>query len=464
MGSLIRVNSISARFTFLAIIFILMVSLAAGIIGGSLAYNFTGERFHENFRLLSHSLAKNAELGLLLRDRDMLRNLAENLLELEDIFRVRILDETENTLVTARLREKEGLVSLKTPVMLSDAEEGSLFLDRQRKPRTLGFVVVEYSLKSLEQLQLKMIYFFVCFVLFFVVLSSVCFFLLSRSVAIPLKQILAVSKSVSGGEMDVRAEIGKLGPAFEEVETLAAGFNNMLDALQAQKMRAEAADKEITRQKALAEVGKFSMMVAHEVKNPLAIIKGSLDILKKKDLSDEMKAEMIRYVEEDIQRINKIMEEFLVFARPNRPDFADTEMNEYVDKLVERFSFTQENIIVKKFLDQTPARIRCDRAKMERALLNILGNAAEFAQSGIRVATAVKDGAWTLSISDDGPGIAEQRLEKIFEPFYTTRSRGTGLGLAIAKDVIQMHGAAIRADNLPDGSGALFEIKMECKA
>lgn len=462
MTHLFRFDSITARFTGMAVVFVLLTSVTAGVIGVKLSLNYTGERFHENFRVLSRYLAVNAELGLLLKDEIMLKNLAENMLTLDNIFSVTVKDISGKTLVeTGRHDNTYRLVYLETEVPLSKSE-GGLFIDKDRQDFILGSVVVAYSLEGLEILQNRMATYFLVFFLFFIILFSLFFFFVSRSIATPLQGILKISQAVSKGDMDVRASMRGPGTGLKEVRTLAEGFNDMLNALQQEKLNTDAANQEMNRQKTLAEVGKFSMMVAHEVKNPLTVIKGSLAILKKDNLDTATKQELINYVEDDIQRINKVVEDFLDFARPKKPDFVDMDMNRFVAGVAEKFFFGNHKIRLTAEIDTSPAIGRCDRALMERALFNILTNAVSHASENVKIATSVTtDMKWQLLILDDGPGIKTEKIEDVFTPFFTTRARGTGLGLAITKDITDIHGAGIKAGNNESG-GAWFEIEMEC--
>jgi signal transduction histidine kinase len=465
MKHIFWLGSIPARFSAMAIGFVLLVSVAAGVIGMKLSLNFSEAQFHDNFKVVSLYLAKNAELGLLLGDETMLGNLADNMLALKDVFRVAIKDTDGNVLVTAaRKNQARDLETIETRVSLTGSEHAGLFIWDDPGNNVVGHVEVVYSVEGLEILQKHMISYFL--VLFFglALLFSLGFFFVSRSVALPLEKILGVAQAVSRGRMDVRADTKGPGTSLVEIRTLAAGFNDMLDALEQEKRKAAAANEEMARQKTLAEVGKFSMMVAHEVKNPLAVIKGSLDILKKDNLKPGVKQELIKYVEDDIQRINKIVEEFLIFARPRKPDLSDMDINRLVAGTLEKYWFVDPGIHMQADIDTNRAVVECDPAMMERALVNLLNNAVSFAARTVRVTTSMVRGTrWQFVISDDGPGIPPDKLNDIFDPFYTTRSRGTGLGLAIVKDIMHTHNASIRAGN-NDAGGAWFEINMECRS
>jgi len=465
MKHFLRLGSIPARFSVMAVGFIVLVSTTAGIIGVQLSLNFSEAQFHENFKVVSIYLAKNAELGLLLGDETMLQNLADNMLALKDVFQVAIRGSEGNLLVSAtRSTGHQDVVTIETPVSLSDSEHVGLFMWDDPQNNFLGSVEVVYSMDGLKFLQKRMITYF--FILFpgFVALFSLGFFFMSQSVVLPLRKLLSLAQAVSRGRMDIRADTRGTGSGLVEIRTLADGFNDMLDALETEKQKAGEAYEEAARQKTLAEVGKFSMMVAHEVKNPLAVIKGSLELLKKNNLNSGAKQELIKYIEDDIQRINKIVEEFLVFARPKKPDFSDVEMNRFVVRTLDKFWFMEKQIQIQADVDTGRAVAKCDPAMMERVLLNLLNNAMSFAVQRVSVATSmVQKSRWRFVISDDGPGIQSEKINDIFAPFYTTRSRGTGLGLAIVKDILQTHKAGITAGN-NDTGGAWFAIEMECRS
>jgi signal transduction histidine kinase len=218
----------------------------------------------------------------------------------------------------------------------------------------------------------------------------------------------------------------------------------------------------MARQNLLAEMGKFSMMIAHEIKNPLGIIKSSFDILKK-DTSADSAAMLIGYIEEEIQRINSLIEDFLSFAKPAKPSFRIIDANQMLNGCLDRFGRlkTAGNVEIRRAIPEESCLSYLDPDLFRRAIDNILKNAMEATQGRgvINIDASSTDETWRLEISDNGDGISEHVMDKIFDPFFTTRSKGTGLGLAYTVQVISAHRGKITAANKPAG-GAVFCIEI----
>ena len=257
--------------------------------------------------------------------------------------------------------------------------------------------------------------------------------------------------------MDIRAQGGR----FHETRILATTFNEMLTALSRQRQELRQMYEEMNRQQTLAEVGKFSLMMAHEVKNPLAIIRGSLDLLKKEDCDEKTKASLYIYLDEEINRINRLMEDFLLFARPKAPSFAQVAMGELVRNLAKRMELTGDNkqIIVKTPPTAKPRLVSCDVQLLERAMGNLVKNAMEVSRESqpVTISYGMEKDRWYFCVEDRGPGIDPENLAKIFTPFFTTKAKGTGLGLAITREIIMAHGGQIGAENRKNG-GAVFSF------
>jgi signal transduction histidine kinase len=209
-------------------------------------------------------------------------------------------------------------------------------------------------------------------------------------------------------------------------------------------------------------MGKFSMMIAHEIKNPLGIIKSSFDILKK-DPSPDSSTLLIGYIEEEIQRINSLIEDFLSFAKPAKPSFRVIDANYMLKECLDRFGRLKpaENMQIRRRIPEETCLSYLDPDLCRRAIDNILKNAMEATQGrgAITVDASSTDETWRLEISDDGDGLSANVIDKIFDPFFTTRSKGTGLGLAYTAQVISTHRGKITAANKPDG-GAVFCIEI----
>ena len=454
-----RINSIRAGLTGFALVFVAGTFIVTGLTAVSVAGNFITARFHESFRLLGENLSNNAELGLLLNDRSMLKRLADNMLEQRDIRKVYIYG-TDGLVAEAGSSAGKGLLRITVPVVVPSMDNAELFERSMEQEKEIGRVELAYSLESLEELKSKMIF---RLILFFAALSAFSFFwyrLFARSITKPLKDLMNAAGQVSKGNLNITAS----GGIYQETRTLAAAFNNMLAALKKSGEELEDAYMKMAHQKSMAEVGKFSMMVAHEIKNPLSIIRGSADILAKEGTKGEARQEMIHYQKTEIHRINTLIEDFLAYARPLEPRYERCEINRIVEKIRKKSAAMWESEGVALSLDianGTDVLVYCDGNLLEKVITNILKNAFHVSRPGdtIRMQTFADDKAWHLKIADNGPGIDPSGLSDVFKPFYTTKSTGTGLGLAIAEEIIHAHGGRVTVENGANG-GAVFQITL----
>ena len=457
-------NSIQGRLTAIAFLFIIATALAIGIAGFRLTVNFETIRFHDHFSLMADYLANNAELGVLLGNESTLNELTETMLEVSDVQIVEIVD-SRGRLITKKshLKLDTELASVSSPVVSRPMLDGdTLFMGNAVGQENLGHVKIYYSLAGLNQLKKLLAQRFVVVSLVLALVPIICYWMLSRAINAPLTSLLDVAGLVSQGRMDIRATRSSL----YEINTLSKAFNEMLDALEVQRRELSEANDVMARQKALAEVGKFSMTVAHEIKNPLTIIKGSLDIMKKDPPSPpELKERMAHFIDEEIARIDTLIEDFLIFAKPRSPSLQRTLVNQLVDSLSQRIHLIDKDIqVVREVSETEDCELLCDVGLLERALLNIVRNALE-ATSGyepVQLKIARSEKSLVFSILDRGPGIAPDQLTEIFEPFVSHKSKGTGLGLAIAREVVDAHEGRLTAANRPDG-GASFSLELPLK-
>jgi signal transduction histidine kinase len=203
------------------------------------------------------------------------------------------------------------------------------------------------------------------------------------------------------------------------------------------------------------------MTIAHEVKNPLGIIKSSLDMLKKEQglTSQDM---LVGYIEDEIQRLNRLIEDFLLFSKPAKAALVPIEMKGFLLHTVRRFEmqFRTGDIHIETCLPSYELWIHGDQDLLTRAIHNLLKNGIEATnlQGVLDIFAEVSGKHILVRIRDEGAGIDPGLQEQIFEPFFTTRSQGTGLGLAYVAQVIAVHKGRIEAGNWD--KGAEFRITL----
>jgi two-component system sensor histidine kinase PilS (NtrC family) len=213
----------------------------------------------------------------------------------------------------------------------------------------------------------------------------------------------------------------------------------------------------------LAAVGELSARVAHEVRNPLAGIRGACEILSEGGPESDSLQEIAGEVLHQVDRLNATVEDLLLFARPRAPDPLPTDVREVLDHALSNLADDERTRAVKfeRRYDPNLPALDLDPQQMEQVFLNLLQNAAQALDYNgtVTVATSLNGTEARIVVRDSGPGIADEVMDKLFDPFVTTRTKGTGLGLAIVKNIVQAHGGAIHVQS-PRGGGAEFTVTL----
>jgi two-component system sensor histidine kinase HydH len=218
------------------------------------------------------------------------------------------------------------------------------------------------------------------------------------------------------------------------------------------ELRRRALEQRRERERRLASLGEMSAVLAHEIRNPLASLKGNAQLLASSlPEGEKPRAKAERVVDEAV-RLEKLTQDLLAFVRTG--ELARTAVEPAT--LARDAVGSAEGVTVEA--DQAPATWSLDGARMREVLVNLIENAIA-AGPPVRVRVGRQGGALVIEVSDSGPGVKSDERDKIFEPFFTGKTRGTGLGLAIAKRVVELHGGTIRVDDAP-GGGALFCIEI----
>jgi two-component system sensor histidine kinase HydH len=221
-------------------------------------------------------------------------------------------------------------------------------------------------------------------------------------------------------------------------------------------------ERRLREQDRLAAVGRLAAQVAHEIKNPLAGIRGACEVMMVR-LTEQRGQEIAEEVVRQIDRLNRTVEDLLLFARPVMTRPRPTDMHELIDQVL-AVMLEEPNArtlkVVRDYAPQMPL-LNVDPEQMQQVMFNVLLNASQAMgyEGAMTVGTRLDDTRATVTVSDSGPGIAEDTIDNIFEPFYTTRAQGTGLGLAIVKKIVQSHRGTVEALASSQG-GAEFQIHL----
>jgi signal transduction histidine kinase len=222
--------------------------------------------------------------------------------------------------------------------------------------------------------------------------------------------------------------------------------------------------KRLVTQERIAALGRAAAEVAHEVKNPLAgLLLYSLHLKGKSSNFSESQTYLIDKIIDTIKHLNSRVQQILGFARPVDLTLSSGNLNEIINDIVEllRPQLTANKVEVRLSMDEQPAHAMVDQSSMRGALMNLMLNAIEAMREGGTLSVAVDrtDESLRLEIADTGPGIGDEELKKIFEPFYTTKTQGLGLGMPYAKKIIEQHGGTISLNSRP-GEGTTISITL----
>jgi two-component system sensor histidine kinase AtoS len=229
-------------------------------------------------------------------------------------------------------------------------------------------------------------------------------------------------------------------------------------------------EERLMRTETMKICGELTTGLAHEIKNPLAGIKSSMQLFLETIKLSEEEREILQMAINEIKKIESLIKEILNFARPPKPQFTDVNINELLDYVL---SFSIQSVssvlkspqllsIEKDFAENIP-NIIADPLQLNQSFLNIILNALEEMSEGgtLRIKTLydASENTVRIYISDTGKGIRKDIMEKLFQPFSTSKPKGTGLGLAITKRLVELHGGKITAMNNPD-RGATFIVSL----
>lgn len=252
----------------------------------------------------------------------------------------------------------------------------------------------------------------------------------------------------------------------DEIGELTAAFNEMVRRLGENVRRLEQASHEKARLERVSALGEMSMTVAHEIKNPLNAIRGSVSCLRG-GLKDEGSRGFLAIIEEETGRLNEIVTSFLRYSKPPPLRLEAADVNHVIKDTVRliRQEAAALGVELSLCLDDRVPPIPLDAQQFRQALLNLLVNALDATQQGgsVRVGSGVVDARVKVLVADTGAGIGADVLKDIFRPFFTTKTRGSGLGLACVERVVREHGGQIAVTSQV-GSGTRFEITLPLEA
>jgi signal transduction histidine kinase len=298
-----------------------------------------------------------------------------------------------------------------------------------------------------------------------VLLATILSYAVARTITRPMAAISDVMREMSAtGDLTRKISMPRAASwEDEDAKLLASTFNTLTDSIARFQREAGQRDR-------LSSLGRLSTVVAHEIRNPLMIIKASLRTLGSQHVSRAEVRQALTDVDEEVTRLNRVVNDVLDFARPIRFDYAPTDVNAVCADAEHATRATAPEMTVHLNIDPTLRPVVTDGERLRMALVNILANSrhavADRAAGAPRVAPDIElhtmngpTGYTTIIVRDRGVGIKPEDIARVFDPYFTTKRTGSGLGLAIAKNIIEGMGGSIVLRSEP-GQGTEMRIDI----
>jgi len=251
--------------------------------------------------------------------------------------------------------------------------------------------------------------------------------------------------------------LGYLVEQRRRERAMAATVQQQTETLAALRSRLAQSEK-------LAALGQLAATIAHEVRNPLGVIRSAAQGIGETLRQDDAESrQACSFITAEIDRLNGVITSLLAFARPPAIAARPTAVGDLVDRavLLAGHDLDRKQLRVRRPPPNDASLVLADPDLATQALVDLLTNAAQASPAGAEVALAThtQDGLVAIEVTDHGPGVPDELRERIFEPFFTTRSSGTGLGLAVARQIAEAHGGQIRVAQV-NGGGSRFTLML----
>ena len=277
-------------------------------------------------------------------------------------------------------------------------------------------------------------------------------YLLARRIVQPVRQLDRAAAEVGRQNYDIAVEVA----SEDEIGRLARSFNQMCASIRR-------AREELIRQERIATIGRLSGSIVHDLRNPLAAIYGGAEILVDSELPPSQVKRLAGNIYRASRRIQELLQDLLDVSRGKARAAEPTRLRELASAACDDAAEAAEARAIRFCVSIPPdLEVPIERSRMERAFLNLIGNAIEAMPDGgeVRISATVEKGAALVEVADDGPGIAPEIRAVLFQPFVTAGKRnGLGLGLALSRQTVLDHGGDLWVESEP-GRGARFKLRL----
>ncbi len=439
---------------------LLVLSLTASIMLSYMSQQALVQELEESINDLSNATAVSVEQLSGEPDPAALQKLMGKLSR-KGVKEIKLLDvEKKEVLVSTPPQSERKIASTLTQEGKREYDVTAPLVDGNE---VLGYIHVTFTLDDVAQTTKASLYKRVTVTVMIFALGILVSLYLARKYTQPLHSVVESAKRVAAGDLSKTSEV----EGQDEIAELTRNFNDMVEKLR-QHRELEERLREAER---LSAVGKLASGIAHEIRNPLNFMNLSIDHIRTRlgsgrpDGTAEALA-LMSNIKAEIHRLNSMIENFLTVGKPLALNKSDVNVGALVQEVVElaRQKANEQGIAVTVAEDPAVPRIQADAVQVKTCLMNVVLNAIQAMPGGgrLRITTALREGMVEIAVADSGPGISEEDLNRIFNPYFTTKKLGIGLGLAITKKIVEEHRGTIAVRSRPnEGTGMIISLPVE---
>jgi signal transduction histidine kinase len=279
-------------------------------------------------------------------------------------------------------------------------------------------------------------------------------------------ELQTANEKLQASEEELRASNEELEASNEELRSTEEELRASNEELEAANEEIKEAQEQLVRTEKLAAIGQLAGGVGHELRNPLGAIKNAIYFIKGKISNSELIKkeprimEFLDIVDDEINSSNKIINDLLGFSRVGKPAVSPVKIEKVIDEAIAHIPIPESVELIKN-LDGSIPEIKVDSDQIRQVFVNIITNAVQAMPEGGRLTVGVRieDKSLEVEFIDNGTGMPEESIGKIFDPLYTMKARGIGLGLAVCRSIVERHGGRIEVKS-QIGQGSTFTVKL----
>ncbi len=409
---------------FFGIFFTFLLSISISFI---LIKKITYKKFIQKLNLIGNEISKTSTISILLHDSNLIKNRVDTYKNDKDISGIFIYDSNNKIIYSTGNKTKKFL---DFPIILNF----NINQLSTKKRKNIGKVRIFYTENYLEK-EIYKIFIIILGILLIGLcgLMIIIYFVLNNALNTPLKKLMKLIKNIKLGNFNIKFEIKGSPEIIEVGKTL----QDLAESLNQKNIELKKSYELMAEHKTLAELGKFSMIIAHEIKNPLGIIKGACQIFKKKDVDYNTKLEMLQFIEEEVRRLDLLVKDFMAISKIKNPELHNIDIKNFLNNLIEKLKLMFSNVKIKANINCSNSK-KTDETLLAQIITNLIKNSVEAMAQNIEISCFERDKKWYIIVKDDGKGISKNEIDKIFEPFFTKKEKGTGLGLVIVKNYVKL--------------------------